>query len=115
MGRTYHPANKATEPFDANVAGTELLSRLVRLLNLERADYSGHPTLAGKFDPPWECGPNRAEKMARQLAVAPDNYLRSLGEEVKHDRLFDGTPDEFVAFVREWQHWLEKCGGYVVR
>jgi hypothetical protein len=111
MSRVYHPNNEKVETFDVNVAGTNLLSVLVRRLKLPRANYT---KLRDQYDPPYNATAEVAQTMGRMLQKTLDYDLIEIFQEEGLRRLFDGTEQEFVDWVREWEQFLLKCEGYLV-
>lgn len=109
MSRTYSPKNHEAGKFSVNSAGTSILSELVETLRLPRANYK-KAYLQDQFDPPWEAPSEVAKQMSAQLEESPDLSLVGVYNSVRD--LFDGTPEEFVKWVRGWQEWLKNCDGY---
>jgi hypothetical protein len=114
---TYHALDPEAPArvFDVNHGGAHLLAfihhaagasvfsdRLARLLHLHSLRV------------PFSATAEEAREAATLIARTPDDTLRAIMDEKAARYCFGGTSDEFVEFAREWQAFLEQCGGYDV-
>ena len=63
---------------------------------------------------PFSATAEEAQEAATLIIGTPDDKLRTIMDDEDARYWFGGTPDEFVEFAREWQAFLEQCGGYDV-
>lgn len=114
MGRTYYAMSEEAKGrfgksnFDVNISGAQILGMLHKKLGLplHASIFSNHDTP----DTPFAMDAADAKDTAQKLAAIPDEEIAA----AMPDKLFDGTPYEFVEFVRSWQAFLETCEGYDV-
>jgi hypothetical protein len=107
VGITYHGHNDTR--FDVNFCGAELLWHAHRSAG---AAIYVDPDLPDLFQRvPYAATADEAIAMADALDVAPPEAYKALFDgEVA--RGWDGTPEEYIAWVREWSAFLRKSGGY---
>jgi len=109
MSRTYYPKNKKIEAVNFNVAGCQILSKLIEHFNLERANYE-KSYLQDQYDPPFKAIKKRTTLMAQQLMNIEDIHILEFFLQSKLP--FTGSPGQFLEWLRSWQKFLSECNGY---
>lgn len=94
--------------FNANVAGAGLLGLVHKLAGatMSRASEA--------FDrrAPYVANGQECQVNAAKLAAVPDEHLVALLDDDDARDAWGGSPEEFIAWVRDWQAFLSNCGGY---
>lgn len=121
MSLSYRPVSKIKPhcpsqyddgSWDVNVAGAEMLGGLHLQLELPT---SRSPDVCPDYPPrvPYEMDKATAEATAKKLSETSDEDVKATFERFKDcwvDR--PGAIDEYLEWARNWQKFLEVCGGY---
>lgn len=103
MGITYVAKNGAK--FDVNYSGASALGRAMHQLGV----MTSRVALMDRV--PYEMNSRKAQEAATRLAALSDNEIIADAYDVVKNWL-DMTPAQFVEWVREWQTFLDRSGGY---
>jgi len=117
MGLVYYP-KQPMEPhcpsqyeddgaWDVNAWGADLLGTVHAALDIPVYDIGGSP-----YRVPYSATAAESEAMAKQLAEVSDTQIQEVFESHDLSRGFDGSVEDFIEWIRDWQKFLEKCKGY---
>lgn len=117
MSRDYYPKKPAMTSFNLNVADCEIMTMFIEHFQITHAQRD---SFTKRMNPPWSATSERARAMAAELAAITDSRLKEFFaipalREDPWPLMDDGTPDECVAWIREWQTFLENCDGYTTQ
>jgi len=115
MGLVYQPISEmkphcesqySDGGWDVNVAGATLLGGLYEQLGLplDPGNVLGVPRI------PYEMNETAAKEIATKLAAVSDDKIEATLNSMQ--TLWGDTSKEYVQWVRDWQTFLEHCGGY---
>lgn len=119
MGLDYSPKNNIKPHcgsqyddggFAFNSAGSSLMGQVYLELGIPMAE--GNPPLPLSQRIPYVADDAEARAAEKILAEATDDQIKAVLDVEGMRSMFSGTPDDFVEWVRDWQRFLEVCGGY---
>lgn len=120
MGLTFYP-KKRIKPhcpsqfddgsWDVNVCGADLLGQVHHDLGLPLGT-SQRLSNGPPFWIPFSMEAKLALETSKKIAQATDAQIVKVLDEEWVREYWDGTPEEFVGWVRDWGKFLKKCGGY---
>lgn len=107
MGINYHSKAQPDDVFWCNIAANDILGALHGACGVPVA-----PSVYTWATPrvPHTASRATARQMARVLREQRETWPLALTG--PFGGLFDGTADEWIAYVEGWVAFLERCGGY---
>jgi hypothetical protein len=94
--------------FNANMAGSGLLGRVHKLAGATMS----HASEAFDLRAPYVATGKECRANAAKIAAVPDEQIVALLDDDLAVGSWGGPPEEFIAWVRDWQAFLGHCEGY---
>lgn len=123
MGRTYEAKNKKAKgnldcDFDVNYSGADILGYLMRIVKCHSLKIEEMMTKIGCDRPctKWKMTKLQAERAAKRIGELSFVQKKDLYLMLVEKGLWDKNAniEDFCKFVRQWQEFLDTCGGYEV-
>lgn len=108
MGLTYYSCKNESDRFDVNISAAGLLGGVHHAFDLPLSNTKYGPP----YRVPYSMKSKACQSVAKLLNAKTDDEIKSVISSEHLEFQCGGDLDYFVEWIREWEHFLERCGGY---